>query len=181
MSGDTGGKRSSPFDRMLDENRKQFDALLTRRAPAARPELSVAPPRPAAPADMPEPTGAAAPSPPKASADAEAFDIRATEIGQTLARRYGENWRFAIVDRRRDGEDVVVWARLTAGDHDKTRRGRARIQGAAGATSIAAKAGGTGFVLRAGGEPRSAVSDDPEQTAYEQAAALALAACAKGL
>jgi len=178
MSGDTGGKRSSPFDRMLDENRKQFDALLTRRAPAARPELSVAPPRPSAPADTPEPAAATVRDERPAG---EAFDIHATEIGQTLARRYGENWRFEIVDKRRDGEDVVVWARLTAGDHDKTRRGRARIQGAAGTASIAAQSGSTGFVLRAGDEPASAVSDDPEQTAYEQAAAVALAACAKGL
>jgi hypothetical protein len=163
---------------MLDDNRRQFDALLTRRAPAARPERPAEPKRTDTPTpqlQLPEK------APRKASTDAEAFDIRASDIGQTLARRYGENWRFEIVDRRRDGEDVVVWARLTAGDHDKTRRGRARIQSAAGAASISAKAGGTGFVLRAGEEPAFAVSDDPEQTAYEKAATLALAACAKGL
>jgi len=178
MTTDAGGKRSSPFDRMLDDNRRQFDALLTRRAPAARPELRAEPPRPSAPAEMSAPPAAA---PPARSTDGEHIDIRASDIGQTLARRYGENWRFEIVDRRRDGEDVVVWARLTAGDHDKTRRGRARIQSAAGAASISAKAGGTDFVLRAGEEPAFAVSDDPEQTAYEKAATLALAACAKGL
>jgi hypothetical protein len=178
MNDSAGGKRSSPFDRMLDENRRQFDALLTRRAPAARPEPRAESPRPSAPTEMSAPPAAA---PPPRSADGEVFDIRATDIGQTLARRYGENWRFEIVDRRRDGEDVVVWARLTAGDHDKTRRGRARIQGAGRAAPISAQAGDTGFVLRAGDEPASAVSDDPERTAYEQAAALALAACAKGL
>jgi len=175
MTNGSGDRRSSPFDRMLDENRRQFDALLTRRAPHSppRPAETAAPLEPSAPPATP-PTSA-----PPAALAGEPFDIADSELGRTLARRFGGNWRFEIVDKRRDGTDVVVWARLVAGDHDKTRRGRARIESAGEPAAILGSAGDTGFMLRtagAGADPAAA-----EAAATDAAIRQALAACAKGL
>jgi hypothetical protein len=178
MSRDAGGKRSSPFDRMLDENRRQFDALMTRRAPTMRPapqaELAAEPA--AEPLSAPPPASA---SPPPSPAG-ERFDISGTDIGQTLARRFGKDWRFEIVDKRRDGEDMVVWARLTAGTLDRTRRGRARIAGSPEPAALLGSAGGRDFMLRTdGGGPADPAA--AEAAATDEAAAEALKACARPL
>jgi hypothetical protein len=177
MSKGPGDTRSSPFDRMLDANRKQFDALLTRRATAPRAEPRAEAPRPAAPVS---PTPASALPAQSSSSGGEPFDARATDIGRTLSSRFGKDWRFAIVDKRRDGEDVVVWARLTAGDHDKTRRGRARIKRQSKPAAVSGSAAGADFVLRAdAGAPAEQAA--AEAAATDEAARQALSACAKGL
>jgi len=192
MSAGGGSDKTSPFDRMLAESRDRFDALLRRpRAdiPGSVPATPREPPRsvergrpiPATPsAADPAP---AAPRERAGRPPGEApFDVRATDIGRMLASRYGEGWSFEAVDRRRDGEDVVVWCRLTvaARDHDKTRRGRARVKGARKPASAAGRAGSAGFVVMVGD---SAVTDQAaaDQAASDEATRQALAACAKGL
>jgi len=195
MPSGTGNDRSSPFDRMLAESRSQFDALL--RKPkrdsvvtrSDRPRGTPPPTSSSAAADRPTPPAKhvvppspalAQPSSSPATA-AEPFHIRATDLGRTLIGRFGDAWRYDIVDTRRDGEDVVVWGRLVVEDrgYDKTRRGRARIQGPGGDVPVTASAGGADFVLRAGSP--SPNSEQGEQAAYEEAATIALAACARGI
>jgi len=194
MSSGPGNDRSSPFDRMLAESRSQFDALLR------QPKQGSVVARSDRPRETPPPTSSS--SPPSAATDhttpaashasppvsaSPPLDIRATDIGRTLASRFGDAWRYDVVDTRRDGEDVVVWGRLVVEDrgYDKTRRGRARIHGPSGSggsggdTPISASAGGVDFVLRAGIRPP--ISEQGEQAAYDEAAAIALAVCARGL
>lgn len=194
MSSGTDSKRSSPFDRMLADSRSQFDALLRRPKPegadprSGEPRQAAAPTLPSAAADRPLPASLSAPqtttAKPRPSAGqppvAESLDIRATDIGRTLSSRFGDAWRYDVVDTRRDGEDVVVWGRLVVEDrgYDKTRRGRARVHrssGFGGDTSVSAGASGVDFTLRA------PVVEQAEQAAYEEAVTAALGACARGL
>lgn len=198
MASGTGNDRSSPFDRMLAESRSQFDALLRRPKPsgsAARSDRPSAAPAPTptpplAPAQRSLPASSHA-SPPRPAeprpsagqpATVEPLDVRATDIGRTLASRFGDAWRYEIVDTRRDGADVVVWGRLVVEDrgYDKTRRGRVRIGGGGGMAAVSGSAGGTAFVLQAGGGASSAEEAATEQAAYDEAAAMALSACAPG-
>ncbi len=104
---------SSPFDALLDQNRKRLEQLYggpddDRHRPAATSAVSTAAPvRPARPA-------ARAPSDPKAILD----------------ERFGARWRHEVVERRRDGADMAVRCRLTVAAEgiDVTRSGRARIE-----------------------------------------------------
>lgn len=196
MNSGTGSNRASPFDRMLDESRSQFDALLRRPKPEAatrpgEPRQAATPTAPSAAADRASPISSSARASitarPQPSADqaatAEPLDIHATDIGRTLSSRFGDAWRYDVVDTRRDGEDVVVWGRLVIEDrgYDKTRRGRARVQRSGGTgvsggdTPVSASVGGLDFVLRA------PVAEPAEQAAYEEAVTIALSACARGL
>lgn len=194
MSSGTDNKRSSPFDRMLDESRSQFDALLRRPKPervvsrSSEPSQAAAPAARSATAERPLPASSSTPPPTAAKpqtpvgqpAAMEPLDIRATDLGRALASRLGDTWRFDVVDKRRDGEDFVVWGRLVVEDrgYDKTRRGRARIQRlgrSGGATSVSASAGGIDLTLRV------PVVEQAEQAAYEEAVTAALGACARGL
>lgn len=193
-NGGSGGRRSSPFDRMLEDSRARFDALARSRTPprpATRESRTTQPVgTPPPPAAKPtEPPPAARPREPAKPAAAgephdQPYDVRATDIGRQLSSRFGEDWRFELVDKRRDGEDIVVWARLTAGDHDKTRRGRARIEPARAPAAVSGNAAGKDFVLKADGAGSDHAGADrtaAEAAATDAAALQALAACAKGL
>jgi len=185
MATNSNSGRPSSLDRMLEESRREFEALYR------VPKRGSAPPAVSNEALAAEPSqGSASGSPqtrPPAPSDspdsADSLDIRETEIGRMLANRFADRWRCDVVDTRRDGDDVMVWVRLTVGeiDHDKTRRGRARIHIPGGADPVMGHADGTTFILQAGDAAPPSGSGDPEATAREAAIAMALAACAKGI
>lgn len=147
--------RSSPFDAMLDGNRRAFDALYGGRG---------SPGRKAAPAMSAGPSGAIGSAAGKS--DAARF----------LDDRYGDGWAYEVADRQRDGDEIIVLCKLVVGDQEiaKSQFGRARI---GGAPAIAASADGVRFAI--GPEPASGPSDagDPEEAAFRRAVEAALAKC----
>ena len=95
---------------------------------------------------------------------------------QILDERYGDSWRHEVVERRRDGEDMVVSCRLTIAAHgiDLTRSGRARIGRKSARSEIIGSADGIPFSFRS--EDASG-ADGAADDAVERAVADALAKC----
>jgi hypothetical protein len=156
MASNRGSEFSSPFDDMLEENRKRLEELY------GGPRTPAAPPPPT----KPSPTGPSA------------ADVRASEAVRFLNDRYGEGWRYEITDRQRDGDEVVVLCKLVVEDQGLTKSqfGRARIGGGE-ATEIKGSAAGIAFSMGPETPPRAA-SADPVEDAFRRAEEAALAKCA---
>ena len=166
---------TSPFDDLLDKNRRELDAL-SRGADPSRASRTPAPPadpRPAtAPtARAPEPApredhpAAAAAGPPPAASPAE----------RLLNERYGDGWRFEITSQRREKDEVIVVGtlRLPGTGGVRTQFGSARIS--AGVGSASGSAGGVAFSFGGGSGERPLAA---EEAAFERAREDALASCA---
>lgn len=152
-----GSGLSSPFDDMLEQTRKQFEALSGGLAPA--------------PVEMAK-TERRRPTPAPAAR-------RWSDPVRFLDDRYGDGWRYQVTDRRREGDEAVVRCTLVIADQDITRTGigRARIERAGPAHEISGRADGVAFSARAEGVP-------PEislQAAYDMAVTEALRKCAESL
>ena len=149
---------SSVFDDMLRDTWRELDDLYDRPAkPAATPRSQAA----ATPASAPAPRR---PEPSNVS-----------EPERFLNDRYGDGWRQEIVEKKRDGDEVVVLAKLVIDAHDivKTQFGRARIAGRRG--GVAGTSGGVRFAMGEGRGSRPGAT--AEANAYAKAAADALAKC----
>ncbi len=173
---------SAPFDEMLAESYKRFDEL------SRRPGADDRPRRPDEPLPAPPPVTEDAPPPPPAAgspgpAQAGVHDAGSSEPARALDARFGDRWGYEIADRRREGEEVVVWGRLIVEDAgvDKTRRARARIRRPARGGAIEGSADGAGFSLGQSGDLPTETNGDPEDTAFREAAEAALAICLKGV
>lgn len=184
MNSKDGLGYSAPFDEMLAESHKRFDDL------SRRPGADEGRKRPDEPAPAPPPpqvSERASPAPPAASspepARAGVDDAGSSEPARALDARFGDRWRYEIAERRREGEEVVVWGRLIVEEAgvDKTRRARARIRRPARAGVIEGSAGGTDFSLRQGEGLPSETNGHPEESAFREAAQAALAICLKGV
>jgi hypothetical protein len=150
---------SSVFDDMLTRNKKQFDDLYrgshggiaavgkTATAMFGGEKMTPAPSRPVSLADTEDDSPAA----------------------RRLRERFGNEWRYEITERHREGDEAIVLGKLTFGKQSavRTQFGRAKISSApvAGASS--------GIQFRIGEE--SGARD--EQDAFRRAAAAALANC----
>ncbi len=171
MAGKRGSDFTSPFDDMLEQNRRQFEELYKGPAEAQAPNPAALP-APGAQANPapPTPSPAAASGPP-----ARAFDPASDDPVRFLDHRYGAGWSYEVTERRREGDEVVVRCRLSIPDHDlsKAEVGRARIDRPDAAPEIAGSADGVSFALG----PENGIND-AEEAAYEQALANALAKCA---
>ena len=169
MAADRKPGFSSPFDAMLDDNRRAFEALsagtgsslrqaapVESRTPIAGPRLSVRPVRTA----------------PSAAGKSDAVRF--------LDDRYGHGWRYEIAERRRDGDEIIVLCKLIIGDQEtaKSQFGRARV---GGATAITGRADGVRFTIGAEPERGAADAGDPEEAAFRRAVDAALANCVEML
>ena len=176
---------TSPFDDLLDRNRRELDALYesTGRAASSRPgrpgRASAAPaasgptPDPGAGAagrasrepDRPAPAEGSATVPPPAASPAE----------RRLDERYGDGWRFDVTSRRRERDEVIVVGtlRLPGSGGVRTQFGSARIAAGGGATS--GSAGGVAFSFGGASGERPLAA---EEAAFERAREDALANCA---
>ena len=110
---------SSVFDDMLSQNKKRFDDLYrggwTRAGKSGR--AAATPFRPA---------GTTLPAP--AIAPAVQLDP-ASAAARRLRERFGNDWRYEIRERRREGDEVIVLCKLTFGKAGavRTQFGRAKI------------------------------------------------------
>lgn len=145
---------SSAFDDMLQDGWRELETLYD------------GPAKPAARAAEPARTPASDGRNRAAESEPERF----------LNDRYGTGWRQEVLERKRDGDEVVVLAKLVIDDPEivKTQFGRARVAGAGSAT--AGTSGGISFAFADSGGTASAGASG-ETEAYDAAAADALRKC----
>ena len=165
----------SPFDDMLEENRRQFEDLSngmrSRTAPGTASEVPAVLPAPATSTPARPATRArdSLPAPRPASSDAVRF----------LNDRYGDGWRYEITDRRREGDEVVVLCKLVIEDQHitKSQFGTSRIDQVGDGEDVKGSAGGIVFSVQSA-KPPAAPSGNPVDQAFRRAEAAALANCA---
>ena len=166
MAADRKSGFAAPFDTMLDDNRRAFEALYAGTDSSKPKSQPVAPRIPAA-----KPSSPLSPAPPGA-----ADHGGKSEAVRFLDDRYGDGWRYEIAERRRDGDEIIVLCKLIIGDREtaKSQFGRSRI---GGEPAIAGSADGVRFAI--GPEPARGSTDagDPEEAAFRRAVDGALAKC----
>ncbi len=144
MSSNRPSEFSSPFDAMLAESRRQFDALYGDSAP---PRAEVPTP------SVPEPAVSAS--------------------ARTLNERYGGGWRHEITERRREDDEAVVLCRLTITESGsvKAQFGRAPMGTASG---VGGTAGGVAFRTAAptGADSEAAAFAAAEEAALAKCVAM---------
>ena len=170
---------SSAFDELLERSRRELDALSSGSgAPALSPtpRTSSNPSAGAAAAERSAARGvsARAPATPPASR---------TPAERALDEKLGAGWRYEVLDRTREGDELVVRCRVTAPARgvSRTWHGSAPLsgRGRGGASRMAGTAGNVRFSLGTG---TGAKTHDPirtEREAEREAIESALAACAR--
>ena len=149
---------SSVFDEMVANNKKRFDDLFageqTRASAASAVNQAVG-------AGL-KPSGTPrAASPP--------LDPASSPAVRRLNERFGNDWRYEIADRQRDGDEAIVLCKLTFGKDGSVRTQFGRAQLSQG--QVAGTSGGVQF--RSGS--LGAASD--ENDAFRRAAEAALMNC----
>ena len=169
---------SSAFDDLLERSRRELDALsVGSGAPALSPTSrtssgsSAGSPAATTRSVARGVTTRAAAAPPAERSPAE----------RTLDEKLGADWRYEVLDRTREGNELVVRCRVTAPARgvSRTWHGSAPLSGGGGggASGVAGTAGIVRFSLGTGTEPRDPIQADRE--AERQAIESALAACAR--
>ena len=171
---------SSAFDDLLERSRRELDAL---SHGSGAPALSPNPQAPSRPSSLGTPaaerTGAAGASPSASRSPAE----------RALDEKLGPGWRYEVLDRAREGGELVVRCRVTAPARGVTRTwlGSAPLSGAGrgGASEVKGMAGNVSFTLGGGGGTGSGGGTHAHDTiraereAERRAVESALAACAR--
>ena len=169
---------SSAFDELLEQSRRELDAL---SGGSGAPTLSPTPrttPRPSA--DSPSAARSASvqastPTSPESRSPAE----------RALDGKLGADWRYEVLDRTREGGEFVVRCRVTAPGRGISRTwiGTASLSGARGGGASGAKgtAGNVSFTLGSGASSGAGTTDAlrAEREAERKAVESALAACAR--
>ena len=158
MAGERRPGLTSPFDEMLAENRKQLDALYGTSGTARALE---------------RPSASSTPAP--ASGQGRSDSVR------FLNDRYGERWRYEVTERRREGDEVIVLAKLILEDQNisKSQFGRAWIGGESAAPELSGTANGIAFRIKRDDTETLASGTTSEEAAYRRAVEAALAKCAE--
>ena len=158
---------------MLERSRRELDALSSGSGSPALSPTSRTTARPPASASAAARTESARASPPAARSRAE----------RALDEKLGADWRCEVLERTREGDELVVRCRVTAPARGVTRTwfGSAPLSGGGrgGASGMKGTAGNVRFTLGAGA---GAGANDPiraEREAERQAIESALAACAR--
>jgi hypothetical protein len=150
---------SSVFDDMLTQNKKQFDDLYRGShggiAAAGKTATAI--------------FGGEKTTPPASRPASLSGTEDDTPAARRLRERFGDEWRYEITERHRDGDEAIVLGKLTFGKHSavRTQFGRAKIS----STPVAGASSGIQFRI---GEESGARN---EQDAFRRAAEAALANC----
>ena len=169
---------SSAFDELLERNRRELDALSGGSgAPALSPTSRTS-------------SGSSAGSPATATRSVArgvttrtptAAPAERSPAERTLDEKLGADWRYEVLDRTREGNELVVRCRVTAPARgvSRTWHGSAPLSGGGGgdASGVAGTAGSVRFSLGTGTKPRDPIQADRE--AERQAIESALTACAR--
>ncbi len=119
MANTKGRELSSVFDDMLAQNKKRFDDLSGRdRRTAAVPPAAANEPVAAESASSASPHAA-----PQPRLDPDSAAAR------RLNERFGKDWRYEVVEQKRDGDEAIVLCKLVLGKEGavRTQFGRAKI------------------------------------------------------
>jgi hypothetical protein len=151
---------SSVFDDMLAQNKKRLDDLYGGGEPRAG-ERSAA--MPAGGWKMKAATSQPGTRLARLGPDAPA--------ARRLNERFGDDWRYEIVEQKRDGDEAIVLCKLTFGREGavRTQFGRAKISHG----PMAGASGGVRFKLDVAGEEAG------EAAAFRRAIEAALSNCAE--
>lgn len=146
---------SSVFDDMLAQTKKRLDDLYRGGGSSAGTSI--------AGTDVPFGRETA---PVPSSADLLAAD---SPVARRLNERFGNDWRYEIADRQRDGDEAIVLCKLIFNKGGATRMqfGRARISG----KPVTGTSGGLRFELGTTG------TEQDERDAFRRAAEAALMNC----
>ena len=171
---------SSAFDELLERSRRELDALSGGSgAPALSPtsRTSSSPgPSAAAARSVTQGLSTRTPAPPSASR---------SPAERALDEKLGAHWRYEVLDRTREGGELVVRCRVTAPARgvSRTWHGSAALPGTGrgGPPGVKGTSGNISFALGSGAGT-SAGTNDPiraEREAERRAVESALAACAR--
>ena len=166
---------SSAFDEMLERSRRELDALSSGSGSPALSPASRTTARPSASASGAARSESTRASPPAARSPAE----------RALDEKLGADWRYEVLERTREGGELVVRCRVTAPSRGVTRTwfGSAPMSGGglSGSSGMKGTAGNVSFTLGSGAGAGTGM-DSPlqaERDAERQAVESALAACAR--
>ena len=163
-------RSTAAFDEMLERNQRELDALYS------GPDSTSRPPANAGVSSHPTPPSATPHY--SASRQGRGVDEPSSVTVRNLTERYGDKWHYDVVDRRREGDEIIVLCKLSIEDDQisKAQFGSASIGGTGSKT--AASAGGTSFSFGAAAGSQEAPAGDPVDLAYKRAVDAALAKCA---
>lgn len=150
---------SSVFDDMLVQNKKRFEDLYRTGRPHAGKSAMAA----TTPLGARDTRAAASTASPSVGVEPDSAAAR------RLRERFGNDWRYEIRDRQRDGDEAIVLCKLTFGKAGavRTQFGRAKIaQG-----PVVGAAGGVQFKMG------HASGEGDEHDAFRRAAEAALMNC----
>ena len=180
MSSDRLTGFSSAFDELLERSRRELDAL---SGGSGAPALSPTPrtsssPSAGSPATATRSVARGVTTRAPAAAPAERSPAE-----RSLDEKLGADWRYEVLDRTREGGELLVRCRVTAPARgvSRTWHGSASLSGAGrdGVSGTSGTAGSLRFTL---GGSSAASAGDPipaEREAERQAIESALAACAR--
>ena len=171
---------SSAFDELLERSRRELDALSGGSgAPALSPTSG---PSSGSPASSSATARSASPLSARTPVSSPASRSQAV---RALDEKLGADWRYEVLERTREGDELVVRCRVTAPSRGVSRTwyGAASMSGAGrdGASGRSGTAGNVRFTVGAG-TGSDAKTRDPiraEREAERRAVESALAACAR--
>ena len=188
---------SSAFDEMLERSRRELDALSAGSDAPALSKPSRTPPRTSLRTPsrtFPESSGGRSSAPDwnlSAGILASSPAASRSPAERALDEKLGADWRYEVLERTREGGEVIVRCRVTAPSRGISRTwfGSAPVSGAGhrasslgrDASGMKGRAGNVSFTLGAGARTGSGTSDPArsEREAERQAVEAALAACAR--
>ena len=153
---------ASAFDDMLERSRREMDAL-SGGSRGDRPQRSG------------EAPSRSIPRPDRVSPSA----LPRTPGERALDEKLGPGWRHEVVERVREGDEMVVRCRIQAPERGITRTvyGSASLSGST--PRVSGTAGGVSFRLGGGAPPAGPSTTGAEQDAERRAVEAAFAACAR--
>ncbi len=179
---------SSAFDDLLERSRRELDALSVGSSAPALSPTPRASADPSAGSSAASARGAARSVPARSPAAAPVSRspmsrpaASRSPAERALDEKLGPGWRHEVLDRTREGGELVVRCRVTAPARgvSRTMHGSAPLPGAGGggASGLSGTAGSVRFSLGAGTGSRDPARADRE--AERRAIESALAACAR--
>ena len=172
---------SSAFDELLERSRRELDALSGGSGAPALSPTSRTSRSPSAASSAPVASGVSA----RPTRVSESPLASRSPAERALDDKLGPDWRYEVLDRTREGGELVVRCRVTAPARGVSRTwyGSAPLSGAHrdGTAGMTGTAGNVRFSLGAGGGA-GAQTNDPirvEREAERHAVESALAACAR--
>lgn len=172
----------SAFDELLKRNRRRMQERIPKAPGRAMTNRARGPERVFPEFFVPR-TPAAAPSTPdpiQPLAEPRPTRTAASEGERRLNERFGDGWQYEVMERSREGDEVIVLCRVTVPGKNisKEQFGRASIRLPGRRDLVRGSANGIAFAMRLESERSRVPAGNPEEAAFQTAVENALARCA---